>query len=155
MAPMKPDKTEGMDVAWVRRYCLMPHTTDRAGGRTWFSRWAGGSTRLRNWNPRTRITGWPSSARRRISWNCASADIVPAPYLARAQWVALQSEDAVPRVELKRLLRQSYDLVFARLCEENVPSVPGFQFGATQLRLTWQIILPIPIMPTTSTASSA
>ena len=38
-----------------------------------------------------------------------------APYLARAQWVTLETEDAIPRPELKRLLRQAYDLVFAKL----------------------------------------
>ena len=41
--------------------------------------------------------------------------VIPAPYLARAKWVALESEDALPAAEVKRLLRKSYDLVFARL----------------------------------------
>ena len=42
-------------------------------------------------------------------------NIIPAPYLARAQWVALQTRDALPPEELARLLRESYDMVFARL----------------------------------------
>jgi predicted DNA-binding protein (MmcQ/YjbR family) len=42
-------------------------------------------------------------------------DIIPAPYLARAQWVALQTRDALPADELARLLRDSYDLVLAKL----------------------------------------
>ena len=42
-------------------------------------------------------------------------NIIPAPYLARAQWVALQTRDALPAEELALLLRQSYDLVFAKL----------------------------------------
>jgi predicted DNA-binding protein (MmcQ/YjbR family) len=42
-------------------------------------------------------------------------NIIPAPYLARAQWVALQARDAVPAEELARLLRESYDLVVAKL----------------------------------------
>jgi predicted DNA-binding protein (MmcQ/YjbR family) len=42
-------------------------------------------------------------------------NIIPAPYLARAQWVALQIWDALPADELARLLRDSYDMVFARL----------------------------------------
>jgi predicted DNA-binding protein (MmcQ/YjbR family) len=41
--------------------------------------------------------------------------IIPAPYLARAQWVALESRDAVPLDELAQLLRESYDLVVAKL----------------------------------------
>src|SRR5438309_2869253 len=42
-------------------------------------------------------------------------NIIPAPYLARAQWVALQTRDALPTEELARLLRESYDMVFAKL----------------------------------------
>src|SRR5260370_11657531 len=42
-------------------------------------------------------------------------DIIPAPYLAPAQWVALQTRDALPPDELARLLRDSYELVIAKL----------------------------------------
>jgi predicted DNA-binding protein (MmcQ/YjbR family) len=42
-------------------------------------------------------------------------NIIPAPYLARAQWVALQTRDALPPEELSRLLRDSYDMIFAKL----------------------------------------
>ncbi|HYT21290.1 MAG TPA: MmcQ/YjbR family DNA-binding protein [Candidatus Polarisedimenticolia bacterium] len=42
-------------------------------------------------------------------------NIIPAPYLARAQWVALQTRDALPAEALARLLRESYDMVFAKL----------------------------------------
>jgi predicted DNA-binding protein (MmcQ/YjbR family) len=41
--------------------------------------------------------------------------IIPAPYLARAKWVALESPDAITRGELSDLLRASYELVFAKL----------------------------------------
>jgi predicted DNA-binding protein (MmcQ/YjbR family) len=43
------------------------------------------------------------------------AGCLPAPYLARAQWIALESLDALQARELQRLLRQSYDLVVAKL----------------------------------------
>jgi predicted DNA-binding protein (MmcQ/YjbR family) len=42
-------------------------------------------------------------------------NIIPAPYLARAQWVALETRDALPAQELARLLRESYEMVFAKL----------------------------------------
>jgi predicted DNA-binding protein (MmcQ/YjbR family) len=45
-------------------------------------------------------------------------NIIPAPYLARAQWVALETIDALPADELARLLRESYDLVFAKLSKK-------------------------------------
>jgi predicted DNA-binding protein (MmcQ/YjbR family) len=41
--------------------------------------------------------------------------IIPAPYMARAQWVALESDDALSAAETKKLLRKAYDLVFAKL----------------------------------------
>ena len=41
--------------------------------------------------------------------------IIPAPYLARAKWVALESPDAIARGELSELLRASYELVFGKL----------------------------------------
>jgi predicted DNA-binding protein (MmcQ/YjbR family) len=39
----------------------------------------------------------------------------PAPYSARYHWVALQRFDVMSEQELKRLLRDSYDLVFEKL----------------------------------------
>ena len=41
--------------------------------------------------------------------------VIPAPYMARASWIALENEDALPVAEIKRLLRQSYSLVLAKL----------------------------------------
>jgi predicted DNA-binding protein (MmcQ/YjbR family) len=42
-------------------------------------------------------------------------NIIPAPYLARAQWVALQTRDAVAHDELAELLRESYEMILAKL----------------------------------------
>jgi len=41
--------------------------------------------------------------------------IIPAPYLARAKWVAMENADALSPQELACLLRLSYDLVLAKL----------------------------------------
>jgi|GEM_PF-304100 len=41
--------------------------------------------------------------------------IIPAPYLGRAHWVALENEDALTRKELEPLLRKAYELVQAKL----------------------------------------
>jgi len=46
---------------------------------------------------------------------CERPDIIPAPYMARAQWVALKSLHAVPDDELRQLLAESYRLVWERL----------------------------------------
>jgi len=59
-----------------------------------------------------------------LSFKCSPEDfadlterpgIVPAPYLARAQWVALESPDAMSAPELIRQLRRAYDLIVAKL----------------------------------------
>jgi predicted DNA-binding protein (MmcQ/YjbR family) len=59
-----------------------------------------------------------------LSFKCSPEDfadlveresVIPAPYLARAQWVALQAEDAIAAPELKGLLRAAYALVFSKL----------------------------------------
>ena len=49
----------------------------------------------------------------------------PAPYLARAQWVALEREDSIPRAELKGLLRKAYDLTVARLPKKTQAALAG------------------------------
>jgi predicted DNA-binding protein (MmcQ/YjbR family) len=43
------------------------------------------------------------------------AGINPAPYLARAQWIALETREALPAEELATLLRESYELIVAKL----------------------------------------
>ncbi|HEX8896334.1 MAG TPA: MmcQ/YjbR family DNA-binding protein [Terriglobales bacterium] len=46
---------------------------------------------------------------------CERPGIIPAPYMARAQWVALETLNAVSESELRDLLMQSYQLVWQRL----------------------------------------
>jgi predicted DNA-binding protein (MmcQ/YjbR family) len=41
--------------------------------------------------------------------------ITPSKYLARAHWVSIKSADVLPREELKRLIQESYRLVFEKL----------------------------------------
>lgn len=41
--------------------------------------------------------------------------IRPAPYLARAHWLALEHPDALDTRDLQQLLRQAYELVFSKL----------------------------------------
>jgi predicted DNA-binding protein (MmcQ/YjbR family) len=41
--------------------------------------------------------------------------VIPAPYLARAKWVAIESAQTLPPSEVAALLRRSYDLVSAKL----------------------------------------
>src|SRR6266853_76797 len=67
-----------------------------------------------------------------LSFKCTPEDfaelierpgIIPAPYLARAQWVALEQSDALPRAELKRLLQSAYDVVVSKLPKSKRPAL--------------------------------
>ena len=55
--------------------------------------------------------------------------VIPAPYSARAHWVALESEDALPRAEIRELLGQSYGLVLARLPKKRQAELQAGQKG--------------------------
>ncbi len=59
-------------------------------------------------------------------------NIIPAPYLARAQWVALETRDALPAAELARLLRESYEVVFARLPRKTRDAISSAKSAARQ-----------------------
>ena len=41
--------------------------------------------------------------------------IIPAPYAARYHWVAVQKPDALKQAEIKRLIKDSYEMVKAKL----------------------------------------
>lgn len=60
----------------------------------------------------------------RLSFKCSAENFVelceregvrPAPYMARAQWVAIEQLNTLPDAELRELLRESYRLVWERL----------------------------------------
>lgn len=51
--------------------------------------------------------------------------VVPAPYLAKNFWVALETWDAVPARKLRELIRESYDLVFAKLPKKTPAELAG------------------------------
>ena len=108
-----------MYIEWVRRYCMkLPHTTEKVqwdfdlvfkiGGKMY-------------------AVAVLEPAPVCMSFKCSPEDfaelterpgVIPAPYSARAQWVALESQDALPAAEIKKLLKKSYDLVLAKLPEK-------------------------------------
>jgi predicted DNA-binding protein (MmcQ/YjbR family) len=105
-----------MDVEWVRQYCLkLPHTTQTVQwGNHLVFKVGGKIYAIVSLEP----------AEYSMSFKCSAEDfadlterpgIDPAPYLARAQWVALENDNVMPRQELKALLRSAYQLVFAKL----------------------------------------
>jgi predicted DNA-binding protein (MmcQ/YjbR family) len=105
-----------MDIDWIREHCLaLPHTTEKVP-------WE--DDLVFKIGDKMYAVVPLEPARVAMSFKCSPEEfadlierpgIIPAPYLARSQWVALESHDALPRDEIKRLLSQSYSLVFAKL----------------------------------------
>ncbi|HEY1207701.1 MAG: MmcQ/YjbR family DNA-binding protein [Bryobacteraceae bacterium] len=105
-----------MDIEWVRRHCLsFPHATERVQwGDNLVFKVAGKIFAILALEPGGQFLcfkGTPEESAELVE----RPGIIPAPYLARAHWVALESEDALSAAEIKRLLGRSYDLVVAKL----------------------------------------
>ena len=105
-----------MNVEWVRAYCLtLPHTTEQV---LW------GDDLVFKIGGKMYAVAVMVPHKVAMSFKCTPdifaelverPGIIPAPYSARSHWVALEREDALPRAEIKSRIRQSYDLVVARL----------------------------------------
>jgi len=105
-----------MDIDWLRKICLaLPHATEQI-------QW-GNDLLFKVHGKMFAVTPLEPAAVC-LSFKCSEEafaelterpNIVPAPYLARAKWVALETQDALARDELAALLRASYALVVARL----------------------------------------
>ena len=105
-----------MDIEDLRRYCLgFPHTTENL-------QW--GADLCFKVDGKLFAVAPLEVAPVRLSFKCTAenfadlcerVNIVPAPYMARAQWVALKALNAVPDDELCQLLAESYRLVWERL----------------------------------------
>jgi predicted DNA-binding protein (MmcQ/YjbR family) len=103
-------------IGWFRACCLaLPHTTEHVPwGDDLVFKIGGKMFAASALTPRGN----------RMSFKCTPEEfaelterpgIVPAPYCARMHWIALETEDALPRAEVKRLVKIAYDLVFAKL----------------------------------------
>ncbi len=103
-------------VEWIRKYCLgLPHTTESV-------QW--GEHLVFKVGGKIYAVAALEPGGNCLSLKCSPADfaelceregVIPAPYLARAQWVALETEEAIGVKELKRLLKDAHGLVFAKL----------------------------------------
>lgn len=108
-----------MNVDWIRRNCMaLPHTTETV-------QW--GDNLVFKVGGKVYAVAALEPAAVALSFKCTAEDfaelterpgIIQAPYFAKGQWVALQSEDALTAAELKRLLKRAYELVFAKLTKK-------------------------------------
>ena len=105
-----------MSVEWIRRCCMaFPHATEQVQwGDNLVFKVGGKIFAIAALEPAAMFVSFKVTPDE-FGELTERPGVIPAPYLARAHWVALESEDAVPVAEVKKLLRQSYDLVFAKL----------------------------------------
>jgi predicted DNA-binding protein (MmcQ/YjbR family) len=106
-----------MDIESVRKFCLsLPHVTEDV-------QW-GNDLLFRIGNKMFAVVGLEPASDHCLSLKCTPEKfaelteregIVPAPYVARYHWVALERFDALPEAELKILLTKAYELVRDKL----------------------------------------
>jgi predicted DNA-binding protein (MmcQ/YjbR family) len=105
-----------MNIDWVRDLCLsFPHTTEKV---QWDDnlvfKVAGKIHAITVLHP-AQIWLCFKASPEKFAELTERPGIIPAPYLARAKWIALETKDALPLDELAALLRESYDMVIAKL----------------------------------------
>jgi predicted DNA-binding protein (MmcQ/YjbR family) len=106
-----------MDIESVRKFCLsLPYVTEDV---QWES-----DLLFRVGNKMFAVAALDPSSDHRMSFKCTPETfaelterngIVPAPYVARYHWVALERFDVLPERELKELLRNAYQLILEKL----------------------------------------
>jgi len=106
-----------MDIESVRKFCLaLPQVTEDV---QWES-----DLLFRIGNKMFAVVALDAASNHRMSFKCSPEvfaeltereGIVPAPYVARYHWVALERFDVLPERELKDLPRNAYHLILERL----------------------------------------
>ena len=105
-----------MNREWVRRYCMsLPHSTEQV-------LWKIDLVFKIDGKMFATLVLEPHPVC--LAFKCCPEDfeelierpgIIPAPYAARAKWVALESFDAMTRKELEPRLKRAYELIFVKL----------------------------------------
>ncbi len=108
-----------MDISWVREYCLaLAQTTEKVQWQDDLVFKVGGKMyAVVALEPGDHWLSFKCTPEQFASL-VERQGILPAPYLARAHWVSLETEDALPRAEIKKLLSEAYALIFAKLSKK-------------------------------------
>jgi predicted DNA-binding protein (MmcQ/YjbR family) len=108
-----------MNIEWVRKYCLsLPDVTEQVQWEIDLVFKVGG--KMFAVMPMEPARVWLSfkTGPEEFAELVERQGIIPAPYMARAMWVAMEEEGALPRAEVERLLRTARELVFAKLTKK-------------------------------------
>lgn len=105
-----------MDIDAIRRYCLrFPHATENVQwGYDLVLKVDGKMFVVMRLEPGPVAMSFKASAQN-FGELCERPGIRPAPYMARAQWIALEQFNTLPDSELRELLAESYRMVFEKL----------------------------------------
>jgi len=105
-----------MDIDWLREFCLsLTHTTEKLQWEDALLFKIGGKMyAVVSLEPRRTWLSFKCSIDNFASL-VERPGIIPAPYLARAHWVALENDASISHDELKGLLRQAHALILAKL----------------------------------------
>ena len=105
-----------MDAEWLRKLCLsFPGTTEQIQwGYDLLFKVGGKMFAITPLEPAPVCLSFKASPET-FAELTERQNIIPAPYLARAQWVGLQTRDALGHDELAELLRESYEMILAKL----------------------------------------
>jgi predicted DNA-binding protein (MmcQ/YjbR family) len=111
----------------IREYCLsLPHVTE---GVQWDN-----DLLFRIGNKMFAVLALDAASPYRMSFKCTPEEfaelteregIDPAPYMARNHWVALKSYGALPQAELKRLVKDSYEMIKGKLPKKVLAELDG------------------------------
>ncbi len=102
-------------IEWLRPYCLaFPHVTESVQWESLVFKVAGKIFAIAALEPDKYLLSI-KCAEEKLAEMVECPGIAPAPYLARAKWIALENEEALPHGQLRALIRESYDLVAAKL----------------------------------------
>lgn len=111
-----------MNLEWIRAFCLaLPGATEQVQWGNHLQFKVGGRMfALGTLEPGGHVLSF-KAAPEEFAELTERIGIVPAPYLARAKWVALERYSALRQAEYEHVLRTSYDLVLAKLPKAKRP----------------------------------
>jgi predicted DNA-binding protein (MmcQ/YjbR family) len=120
-----------MSIEWLQKFCLsLPHTTQQVQWSDALVFKVGGKMyAVARLEPGDHWLSLKCSQEEFVEL-VERAGIVPAPYLARAHWVALESENTVSRAELQQLLARGYALIFSKLPKKTQAELASRQPGS-------------------------
>ena len=130
-----------MNLDWIREYCLsLPHATEKVQWKIDLLFCIGGKMFL--------VANTEPGDAHKFSFKCSEErfhellereGVIPAPYLARAKWVAVKEYNTLEPGELRVYIRDAYEQVLAKLpkkTQADMAKAPAKKSAAAKKRRT-------------------